>query len=89
MSGDVKPVLSLAASKAVKAMIKWKENNRHESIQGYITGWKQNSDGSIVGDINTSDAFKDGTRVTTTPCVGVRRIGYMINTESGGQYILE
>ena len=89
-SGDVKPVLSLAAAKAVKTMMKWNENNAPlGSIEGYLTDWKQKSDGSIVGEINSSEAFEDGTRIRTTPSVNVMKVGYLVETQSGGQYLLE
>ena len=54
-----------------------------------LSKWRQNSNGSITGDIAGSNAYKDGESITTSPIAGNIEGGTVVQTKSGSKYYLE
>lgn len=54
-----------------------------------LSKWKQNSDGSITGNVSNSPNFKPGTKVTTSPVPKGAKAGTVVKTISGSQYYLD
>ena len=54
-----------------------------------LSNWKQESDGSITGNISNSKMFSTGQKITTSPVKKGVRKGTVVTTRSGSKYRLQ
>jgi hypothetical protein len=53
-----------------------------------LSNWRQESDGSITGNISNSKVFRQGQKITTSPVKKGAKAGTVVTTNSGSKYRL-